>query len=130
MTPELVSKLPQVGTTVFTVMSELAARHGAVNLGQGFPDFDPSARLQSLVTEAMRAGHNQYAPLAGVRMARHSMFVDAGRARRDLGLSASRKCGNNPDVPVSWSTLGLRTGANTPLDDPRSMTLLAPGSRT
>jgi methionine aminotransferase len=62
----LVSKLPQIGTTVFTVMSELAVRHGAINLGQGFPDFDPSPRLQSLVTAAMKAGHNQYAPLAGV----------------------------------------------------------------
>jgi methionine aminotransferase len=79
MTPELVSKLPQVGTTVFTVMSELAARHGAVNLGQGFPDFDPSARLQSLVTEAMRAGHNQYAPLAGVRALRERIADKVAR---------------------------------------------------
>jgi methionine aminotransferase len=64
------SKLPQVGTTIFTLMSELAVKHGAVNLGQGFPDFDPSPKLQALVTEAMRAGHNQYAPLAGVRLLR------------------------------------------------------------
>ena len=64
------SKLPQVGTTIFTVMSELAVRHGAVNLGQGFPDFDPDSRLQALVTEAMRAGHNQYAPFTGVRLLR------------------------------------------------------------
>jgi methionine aminotransferase len=70
MTPRLVSKLPQVGTTIFTVMSELAVKHGAVNLGQGFPDFDPSPKLQALVSEAMRAGHNQYAPLAGVRTLR------------------------------------------------------------
>ncbi|MCC6474356.1 MAG: aminotransferase class I/II-fold pyridoxal phosphate-dependent enzyme [Burkholderiales bacterium] len=60
------SKLPQVGTTIFTVMSALATEHGAVNLGQGFPDFDPDPRLQALVAQAMRAGHNQYAPLAGV----------------------------------------------------------------
>jgi methionine aminotransferase len=70
MERRLVSKLPEVGTTIFTVMSELAVRHGAVNLGQGFPDFDPSPRLQGLVAEAMRAGHNQYAPMAGVRLLR------------------------------------------------------------
>jgi methionine aminotransferase len=69
----LVSKLPQVGTTVFTVMSELAARHDAVNLGQGFPDFDPSPRLQALVAEAMREGHNQYAPLSGVAQLREQI---------------------------------------------------------
>ena len=60
------SKLPRVGTTIFTVMSQLAAKHGAVNLGQGFPDFDCDPRLQQRLTEAMRAGHNQYAPVTGV----------------------------------------------------------------
>ncbi len=70
MKKTLQSKLPEVGTTIFTVMSELAARHGAVNLGQGFPDYDPDPRLQALVSEAMRSGHNQYAPFAGVRSLR------------------------------------------------------------
>ena len=79
MTPAIASKLPQVGTTIFTVMSELAVRHGAVNLGQGFPDFDPSARLQSLVAEAMRSGHNQYAPLAGVRALRERIAEKVAR---------------------------------------------------
>lgn len=65
-TPPLASKLPDVGTTIFTVMSQLAARHGAVNLGQGFPDFDCDPRLQGLVTQAMAAGHNQYAFMAGI----------------------------------------------------------------
>jgi methionine aminotransferase len=59
------SKLPQVGTTIFTVMSRLAAECGAINLSQGFPDFDPPSRLLELVTEKMRAGINQYAPMAG-----------------------------------------------------------------
>jgi methionine aminotransferase len=67
---KLQSKLPQVGTTIFTIMSELAVEHRAVNLGQGFPDFDPTPKLQGLVAEAMRNGHNQYAPLAGVRLLR------------------------------------------------------------
>ncbi len=60
------SKLPRVGTTIFTVMSQLAAQHGAVNLGQGFPDFDCDPRLQKRLTDAMQAGHNQYAPMTGV----------------------------------------------------------------
>ena len=65
-TPTLVSRLPQVGTTVFTQMSQLALDHGAVNLGQGFPDFACDPRLVDLVSEAMRAGHNQYAPMTGL----------------------------------------------------------------
>ncbi|MEY3543175.1 MAG: hypothetical protein RIQ29_583, partial [Pseudomonadota bacterium] len=60
------SRLPKVGTTIFTVMSTLAAERGAVNLGQGFPDFEPDAALLDAVNEAMRSGHNQYAPLNGV----------------------------------------------------------------
>jgi len=59
------SKLPRVGTTIFTVMSRLATECGAINLSQGFPDFDPPPRLLDLVTEKMRAGVNQYAPMAG-----------------------------------------------------------------
>ncbi|MGQ0385056.1 MAG: methionine aminotransferase [Gammaproteobacteria bacterium] len=60
------SKLPGVGTTIFTLMSRLAALHGAVNLGQGFPDFDPPARLSALVAGHLAAGRNQYAPMAGL----------------------------------------------------------------
>jgi methionine aminotransferase len=59
------SKLPSVGTTIFTVMSRLAAECGAINLSQGFPDFDPPSRLVDLVVHHMRAGRNQYAPMAG-----------------------------------------------------------------
>lgn len=60
------SKLPRVGTTIFTVMSALAAEKGAVNLGQGFPDFDCDPALLDAVNNAMRAGHNQYPPMAGI----------------------------------------------------------------
>lgn len=60
------SKLPRVGTTIFTVMSALAAEHDAINLSQGFPNFEPSERLQQLVFEAMRNGLNQYAPMPGL----------------------------------------------------------------
>lgn len=60
------SKLPNVGTTIFTVMSGLAAQHAAINLSQGFPDFDCNETLKHLVNEAMEAGYNQYAPMAGI----------------------------------------------------------------
>ncbi|MFO1377333.1 MAG: methionine aminotransferase [Steroidobacteraceae bacterium] len=59
-------KLPWVGTTIFTVMSALAQEHGAVNLGQGFPDFPPPEALIEAVARHMRAGRNQYAPMAGL----------------------------------------------------------------
>ncbi len=63
--PQLRSKLPQVGTTIFTVMSALAQEHQAVNLGQGFPDFDCDSRLLDSVSRAMQEGHNQYPPMPG-----------------------------------------------------------------
>jgi methionine aminotransferase len=59
------SKLPRVGTTIFTVMSRLAQECGAINLSQGFPDFEPPQRLVDLVAEKMRGGVNQYAPMPG-----------------------------------------------------------------
>ena len=59
------SKLPHVGTTIFTVMSVLAAEHKAINLGQGFPDFSMSEELVALVAEAMKSGHNQYTHMNG-----------------------------------------------------------------
>jgi methionine aminotransferase len=67
------SKLPSVGTTIFTVISALAQEHGAVNLGQGFPDFDCDPRLQQRYAEALAAGHNQYAPMAGVAALRNAI---------------------------------------------------------
>ncbi|GAB4465721.1 MAG: pyridoxal phosphate-dependent aminotransferase [Burkholderiaceae bacterium] len=73
------SKLPRVGTTIFTVMSALAAKHGAVNLGQGFPDFDCDPQLQRYFAEAVAAGHNQYAPMAGVPALRHAIAAKIGR---------------------------------------------------
>jgi len=65
-TPAITSRLPQVGTTIFTVMSALAAEKNAVNLGQGFPDFDCDPALVQAVTAAMLAGHNQYPPMPGI----------------------------------------------------------------
>src|SRR5471030_253606 len=62
----ITSKLPQVGTTIFTTMSALAAEVGAINLSQGFPDYDCSPELIELINKAMKDGYNQYAPMAGV----------------------------------------------------------------
>ncbi len=73
------SKLPGVGTTIFTVMSRLAAEAGAINLGQGYPDFDPPARLRELVTAHLAAGHNQYAPMAGLPALTEAIAVQALR---------------------------------------------------
>ncbi len=67
------SRLPTVGTTIFTVMSALAAKTGAINLGQGFPDFDCDPALVDAVAAAMRAGHNQYPPMTGVPALRQAV---------------------------------------------------------
>ncbi|WP_426176269.1 pyridoxal phosphate-dependent aminotransferase [Massilia sp. TWR1-2-2] len=72
-TPVLRTKLPAVGTTIFTRMSALANEHGAVNLGQGFPDFECDPALPGMVADAMRAGHNQYPAMAGVPQLREAI---------------------------------------------------------
>lgn len=86
------TKLPQVGTTIFTVMSQLAAEHGAVNLGQGFPDFDVPPRLVEALDRAMREGHNQYAPMTGTPGLRQAI---AGKVQRVYGV------GVDPDAEVT-----------------------------
>ncbi len=73
------SKLPAVGTTIFTVMSRLAVEHGAINLSQGFPDFASPARLLERVTHHMQAGANQYPPMAGVASLREAIAAKAER---------------------------------------------------
>jgi methionine aminotransferase len=72
-TPTLHTKLPKVGTTIFTVMSALATEHKAVNLGQGFPDFNCDPRLVEGVTSAMTQGLNQYPPMTGVPALREAV---------------------------------------------------------
>jgi methionine aminotransferase len=69
----LASKLPSAGTTIFTVMTKLAEEHRAINLGQGFPEFQPPARLQELVDHYIRMGRNQYAPMIGVQSLRRAI---------------------------------------------------------
>jgi methionine aminotransferase len=90
--PALETKLPKVGTTIFTVMSQLAAQHDAVNLGQGFPDFAVPARLVDELDKAMRAGHNQYAMMTGVPALRQAI---ARKTMRVYGVEP------DPDTEVT-----------------------------
>lgn len=76
---QLKSKLPHVGTTIFTVMSKLAQECGAINLSQGFPDFPIDEKLASLVHAAMSAGHNQYAPMPGLPALREAIAAKVER---------------------------------------------------
>lgn len=84
--PSISSKLPRVGTTIFTVMSSLATELGAVNLGQGFPDFPMSEALIELVDKAMRNGFNQYAHMHGLQSLRE---VLAGKIEYLYGTSVN-----------------------------------------
>jgi methionine transaminase len=77
--PVLRSRLPSVGTTIFTVMSKLAADVGAINLSQGFPDFDCDPALIDAVVKHMRAGANQYAPMPGVLALRQAIAAKYAR---------------------------------------------------
>jgi methionine aminotransferase len=80
----LTSKLPRVGTTIFTIMSRRAAELNAINLGQGFPDYEMDSRLAELIYDAMRAGHNQYAPMPGLPALRE---IIAARLQARYGTS-------------------------------------------
>ncbi len=73
------SKLPKVGTTIFSVMSQLAMQHKAVNLGQGFPDFDGPQSLRDALAGAMNSGKNQYAPMTGVPKLREQIALKTER---------------------------------------------------
>lgn len=73
ITMHIASKLPHVGLTIFSEMTQLALQHGAINLSQGFPDFDTHPKLKDLVAKYIRAGHNQYAPMQGVGALREAI---------------------------------------------------------
>ncbi len=75
--PSLKSKLPGTGETIFTEINTLAKKYDAVNLGQGFPDFDMSLELVDLVYAAMKHGHNQYAHMNGVPALRKALAEKA-----------------------------------------------------
>jgi methionine transaminase len=76
----IISKLPNVGTTIFTVMSQLAAQTGAINLSQGFPDFDGPQALRDAVGRHIADGHNQYAPMTGLPALRQQVAAKIARS--------------------------------------------------
>lgn len=84
---ELKSKLPKVGTTIFTVMSQMAAEYNAINLSQGFPDFPVSEKLIDLVYQNMQIGHNQYAPMPGLPQLREAI---ANKIKNTGGVNINR----------------------------------------
>jgi methionine aminotransferase len=95
------SKLPDVGTTIFTVMSRRATEQGAVNVGQGFPDYDIDPRLASCVAEAVAAGHNQYAPMEGnlgLRVAIAAKIAAGGGRAVDPETELTVTCGGTESI--------------------------------
>ena len=97
---QIETKLPKVGTTIFTVMSQLAAEHGAVNLGQGFPDFSVPSRLVDELDRAMREGHNQYAPMTGI-----------ASLRQAIATKTERVYGHRPDTDAEITVTSGATEA-------------------
>ncbi len=90
--PEIISRLPNVGTTIFTIMSKLAADHNAINLSQGFPNFAASPELIELVNRFMKEGYNQYAPMIGVMALREAIAQK---------VSTIYQTNYNPDIEIT-----------------------------
>ena len=101
LTPPVQSRLPAVGTTIFTVMSALATEKKAVNLGQGFPDFDCDPKLVDAVTHAMQEGLNQYPPMTGVPALR------AAIAAKNEALYARQYCPANEITVTAGATQAI-----------------------
>ena len=92
------SKLPDVGTTIFTVISQMAQQSGAINLGQGFPDFDGPLLLRERLQFHVEQGHNQYAPMAGVQALREQIAV---KTKTQTGLEV---CADNEVTVLPGAT--------------------------
>jgi methionine aminotransferase len=103
----IVSKLPHVGTTIFTVMSRLAQEHSAINLSQGFPDFDCAKELRDLVTKYINAGLNQYPPSAGIPKLRERVAAKAE------ALYGTRYDPEHETTIVPGATYGIYTAVST-----------------
>jgi methionine aminotransferase len=116
----IASKLPNVGTTIFTVMSRLAQEHDAINLSQGFPDFDCAKALRDLVTKYINAGLNQYPPMAGVVSLRERVAEKAGAlygARYDVETEVTIVPGATYGIFTAVATL-VRPGDEVILIEP------------
>ena len=103
----IASKLPNVGTTIFTVMTRLAQEHNAINLSQGFPDFDCAKELRDLVTKYINAGLNQYPPMAGVMQLRERI------AEKAESLYGARYDPEHEVTVVPGATYGIFTALAT-----------------
>jgi len=104
----IVSKLPFTGTTIFTVMSALANEVGAINLSQGFPDYDSPPELNQLVNQAMNEGHNQYAPMAGLISLREQIAIKVEKlhgAVYDPGTEITVTAGATQAIFTAISTI-------------------------
>ena len=112
MHPPIDSKLPRVGTTIFTVMSRLAAEHGAINLSQGFPDFDPPEELLKALEKAARGPCHQYAVTWGAPNFRQAL---ARKIQRFSGLEIDPDqhlvvtCGSTEAMMAAMMTAATRT---------------------
>ena len=95
------SKLPDVGTTIFTVIGQLAAQHNALNLSQGAPNFPCDPKLIDAAARAMRAGHNQYAPMTGIAPLREAL------ARKVAQLSGARYDADDEITVIGSASEGL-----------------------
>ncbi|MED5621695.1 pyridoxal phosphate-dependent aminotransferase [Ideonella sp. BN130291] len=122
-TPPVTSRLPKVGTTIFSVMSALAAEHGAINLGQGFPDFDCDPQLPDAVNAAMREGLNQYPPMPGVPQLREAVSAKMeslyGR-RYDPGSEITITAGATQAIITAVLAI-VHPGASGPPREPGSL---------
>ena len=96
----MLSKLPDIGTTIFTLMSSLAQEHGAVNLSQGFPNFDPDPKLRRMVYEHMERGANQYSPMPGVPLLRQRLAAKIARTYPGVAV--------NPDTEITITAGGTQ----------------------
>ena len=99
------SKLPSVGTTIFTVMSGLAAQYNAINLGQGFPDFQMSDELTDLVNKAMKDGFNQYVPMQGYMPLREALAEKAAISLSEQRLIPLHRSLLHPAAPMLFILL-------------------------
>ena len=104
----LPSRLPKVGTNIFTIMSGLASETGAINLGQGFPDYPMDSELHELVAKAMADGHNQYAPMPGLQSLRESIAEKVAflyNAQIDAGTEITITPGGTYAIYTAFTTI-------------------------
>ena len=121
MNVEITSKLPRVGTTIFTVMSALASQHNAINLGQGYPDFQMNEELMALVNKAMEDGFNQYVPMQGYLPLRESI------AEKVYSLYNTRVVPGSQITITPGGTYAIYTSLTTVLQPGDEVIIFEPG---